>query len=134
MHSQFAENLIAQGGFEGIFFLALAMIMGHALGDYPLQGSFLASCKNRHADSSAFFEGSQIPRGIWIHALTAHSLIQAGIVWVISGSALIGILELILHWITDFIRCEEWISYTQDQAVHAACKILYAILLVYRIV
>ena len=131
MTSEFADRLIATGGLEGIFFLSLAMIMGHALGDYPLQGAFLASCKNRNTDSSVFFGGSSIPAGLWIHALTAHSLIQAGIVWIISGSAAAAAIELILHWITDFIRCEGWISYTFDQVIHVSCKIAFACLLAY---
>lgn len=133
MLSGFAQGLVETGGFEGIFVLSLAMIMGHALGDYPLQGAFLASCKNRNTDSSIFFGGSNIPSGLWIHALTAHSLIQAGLVWIITGSFAVSMIELVIHWITDFVRCEGWISYNVDQAIHAGCKIAYAVLLVYGI-
>ena len=131
MLSQFVQGLVETGGFEGFSVLFLAMVMGHALGDYPLQGAFLASCKNRNSDSSVFFGGSDVPRGMWIHALTAHSLIQAGILWLISGSVVIATIELTVHWITDFIRCEEWISYTVDQAVHVGCKAIFAFLLIY---
>jgi len=134
MLSEFAQRLVDTGGFEGVFLLSLAMIMGHALGDYPMQGAFLASSKNRNTDSSIFFGGSQVPEGLWFHALTAHSLIQAGIVWVITGSIAVTIIELIIHWITDFIRCEGWISFTLDQIVHASCKIVFAVLLVYKVV
>ncbi len=130
MLSEFAQRLVEVGGLEGFFLLSLAMVIGHAVGDYPLQGGFLASCKNRHADASPFFGGSAAPGGIWVHALTAHSLIQAGIVWIITGSAVIAFIELILHWITDFARCEEWIGYHTDQAIHVGCKIIYALLLV----
>ncbi len=134
MFSDFATRMVATGGFEGIFLLSLAMVMGHMLGDYPLQGAFLATGKNRNADPDSLFSGSGAPGGLWIHALTAHSLIQAGIVWVISGSYVLSLVEFVLHWITDFIRCEKWISYTLDQCIHIACKIAYAFLLVYHVV
>ena len=130
MLSEFAQGLVETGGFKGIFLLSLAMIMGHALGDYPLQGGFLASCKNRNADSSSFFGGAPAPNGIWIHALTAHSLIQAGFVWLITGSVVVMLIELVIHWITDFARCEGWISYHTDQSIHVGCKIVYAVLIV----
>ena len=134
MLNGFAQGLVETGGFEGVFLLSLAMVIGHALGDYPLQGAFLASCKNRNADSSVFFGGSGVPEGLWIHALTAHCLIQAGIVWIITGSIALTVIELVVHWVTDFIRCEGWISYTADQAIHVACKIAFAVLLVYKVV
>lgn len=106
--------------------LTIALLIGHALGDYPLQGAFLSSTKNRNLDSSIFFGNSEVPRGLWIHALTAHSLIQAGMVWVITGSAFLGLAEFVLHWITDFVRCEGWISFNTDQLIHAGCKVLFA--------
>ncbi len=130
MPTEFASGLIETGGFHGIFLLSLAMIMGHALGDYPLQGAFLASCKNRHSDSSGFFTRAEVPEGLWIHALTGHALIQAGIVWLITGSVAVTLIELVIHWITDFVRCESWISFTADQTIHVGCKILFAVLLV----
>ncbi len=134
MLSEFAQGLVETGGFEGFFLLSLAMIMGHSLGDYPLQGAFLSSCKNRNTDSSIFFGRSTVPEGLWLHALTAHSLIQAGIVWIITGSLAVTIIELVIHWITDFVRCEEWISFNMDQAIHIGCKIVFAILLVKQVV
>lgn len=109
--------------------LTFALVIGHALADYPLQGAFLASTKNRNSDSSIFFGGSDVPKGAWVHALTAHSLIQAGVVWVITGSGVFAIAEFILHWITDFVRCENWIGFTTDQVVHVACKILFVVIL-----
>jgi hypothetical protein len=131
MLTEFATKMIEAGGFEGVFLLSLAMIMGHMLADYPLQGEFLAVGKNRHSDPGVFFGGKGAPQGLWIHALTAHCLIHAGIVWLITGSYWLALIELVLHWITDFIRCENWIGYHTDQAIHIACKIAYACLLVY---
>lgn len=134
MLSEFANGLVETGGLEGFFLLSMALIMGHMLGDYPLQGAFLASCKNRNTDSSIFFGSSTVPEGLWIHALTAHSLIQAGIVWIITGSLAVTMVELVIHWITDFVRCEEWISFNMDQAIHVGCKIVFAFLLVKEVI
>ncbi|MBC7980130.1 MAG: DUF3307 domain-containing protein [Armatimonadetes bacterium] len=130
MLSEFATEQVVRGGVAGAGLLLLAMMIGHALGDYPLQGHFLATVKNRHADISGFFGGGPGPKGMWIHALTAHALVQAGIVWLITGSAVLVIAELVLHWVIDYVRCEEWISFTLDQALHVGCKMIYAVALV----
>lgn len=130
MINGFSQDMVAAGGLEGFLLLSFAMFIGHALADYPLQGAFLASGKNRNGDASIFFGGSAVPKGLWIHALTAHSLIQAGFVWVITGSAALALAEFIIHWIIDFVRCEEWISFTMDQVLHYLCKVVYAALLV----
>lgn len=134
MFSEFTENLIAAGGVGGFLLLCFAMFIGHALADYPLQGSFLAAGKNRNGDCSIFFGGSAVPKGLWIHALTAHALIHAGAIWVVTGSATLSVAEFFIHWIIDFIRCEDRISFTTDQLLHYSCKIVYAALLVAGIV
>ncbi|MFK7850165.1 MAG: DUF3307 domain-containing protein [Akkermansiaceae bacterium] len=131
MGSEFTTRLVAEGGLQGVIILAFALIIGHAFGDYPLQGEFLASGKNRNLDPTKLFGGAPGPPALWVHALTAHALIQAGIVWLITGSPILAAVELVAHWIIDFIRCERWISFAVDQALHIALKILYAILLVY---
>lgn len=110
-----------------IIFFAFAIF--HALGDFPLQGEFLSRAKNRGADLSEFF-GSNQPQGIWFHALTAHSLIHAGGVWLVSGSVILAGIELILHWVIDFVKSCDKTSFTVDQILHYACKMVYAILLV----
>jgi hypothetical protein len=106
--------------------IGFALIIGHVLADYPLQGSFLATAKNRHADPAGLLGENEVPRGLWIHALTAHALIHCAAVWLISGSLLLGLVELVLHWVIDFTRCEKKIGFTTDQMLHVACKIVYA--------
>jgi len=114
-------------GWSGAAILGFALIIGHVLADYPLQGQFLALAKNRHADSAALLGVLEAPRGLWIHALTAHSLIHCAAVWLISGSLLLGLVELVLHWLIDFARCEKKIGFTMDQLQHVGCKIVYAV-------
>lgn len=134
MGSEFATRMVAEGGLQGVAVLAFAMIIGHAFGDFPLQGEFLAVGKNRHLDGAKQFGGVPGPPHLWIYALTAHSLIHSGIVWLITGSPVLAVVEMVAHWIIDFIRCENWISFSVDQAFHVSCKIIYAVLLVYFLV
>jgi hypothetical protein len=121
--------LDAGSGWHAPFILFFALLIGHAIADYPMQGTFLATAKDRHGDSSALFGKQGPPPGMWIHALTAHSLIHAGFVWVITGSALLAAVESILHWAIDFVKCEGLTRFTTDQLLHVACKAVYAIIL-----
>lgn len=130
MISEFATTHIEIGGLAGSMILFFAMAIGHALADYPLQGSFLASSKKRHNDSNTFFGSNEVSPILWLHSLTAHALIQAGIVWIITGSGALALAEFIIHWIIDFVRCEKWISFSMDQALHLVCKLIYAMILV----
>lgn|SRR5690625_5283055 len=104
--------------FAHIMFLLIA---AHALADYPLQGDFLAQAKNRHTD---------IGKHIWPHGLIAHSFIHGGFVFVVTGSAVLGVFEIVAHAVTDWLKCENKISYTVDQAIHIGCKVLWSALIV----
>ena len=44
-------------------------------------------------------------------------------------AALLAAIELVLHFLIDYAKCEEWISFTMDQSLHRLCKLLYAVLL-----
>ena len=104
-----------------IFF---ALLIAHALFDYPLQGDFLSRNKNRH-----FKDENNNVKGLWIHCLTSHSILHAGSVWLITGSFIIGIMEFALHWIIDFLKCEGITNFHTDQFLHVLCRILYVIIL-----
>lgn len=105
--------------------LFFALLIGHALADYPLQGNYLALHKNRHYKDPA----RDLPPGIWVHCLINHSLIHAGFVWFITGSVILGLMELVFHAIIDFIKCEKITNYHTDQFLHVACKALYVALI-----
>jgi hypothetical protein len=108
-------------------FFAFAIL--HALADYPLQGTFLASAKIPGADLSVFFGNSRPPRFLWVHALTAHSLIHAGGVWILCGSPILAFAEFFLHWIIDYLKCIGKTNLHVDQAIHLVCKLAYTIVL-----
>lgn len=101
---------------QGALALFFALTIGHALGDFALQGSYLSVQKNRHLADS---------RAEWLVAITAHSLIHAGAVWMITGSILLGAIELVLHAIIDLAKCEKKFGHLSDQALHLLCKIGY---------
>lgn len=93
------------------------MVVGHALADYPLQGDFLATAKNRNTPLGKVF---------WPHALSAHALIHAGFVAAVTGSVALGLAEAVAHFLTDALKCDGKISLNVDQGVHLACKVLWA--------
>ena len=79
---------------QGPFALFSALVFVHALADFPLQGSYLAWQKVR-SQAGSFSE--------YIVALSAHSVIHAGAVWLVSGSLVLGMIELALHGINPLI-------------------------------
>lgn len=95
-------------------FVAIALVAGHALADYPLQGDFLARAKNRTMP----FPG--VP---WWQALAAHCSIHGAFVAFITGQAWLFVAEFYLHWVTDDAKCRGKLSFNQDQAIHIACKV-----------
>ena len=105
-----------------VIFLLFA---GHALMDYPLQGEFLSTCKNRHLLHK--LQDPARPVEIWPWCMTAHCLLHAAMVWAITGCFITGLIELVLHWIIDFAKCENWTTLNQDQILHCICKILYVV-------
>jgi hypothetical protein len=106
--------------------LFFAFVIGHALGDYPLQSEFMVRGKDRHRPPPC---PESAVAGLWLYCLSAHALIHAGIVWVITGSRLLGAAELVLHWLIDWSKVERRINFHADQALHISCKALYVIIL-----
>lgn len=109
-----------------IFF---AFLIGHALGDFPLQGKFLAIRKNRHIKSVDYT--GETPGCIWFYCLTSHSLVHAGCVWFICEyfntpfPAAFAFAEFVLHWGIDFAKCERWTNFHTDQGLHLLSKVAY---------
>ncbi len=97
----------------------LLLFAGHAVCDYPLQGDFLARGKNR------FNPILGVP---WYQCLFAHSLIHAGMVYLVTQSMTFALLELEIHFITDYAKCAGKLTFNQDQAIHYTCKLLWGVL------
>ena len=110
-------NILTIYGPVGLFF---AFAIMHALADFSLQSDYMARGKRR--DQAANTEE-------WVIALTAHSLVHAGGVWLISGSVLLGAVELGLHWLIDLGKGEGKYGVSADQGLHLACKLGYVVAL-----
>jgi len=110
-------SLLAQHGSLALF---AALVVAHALADFPLQTEYLARQKSRrHADSC----------GDWVVALSAHCVIHAGGVWLVSGSLAIAAAEFMLHGLIDIGKGEEKFGIGADQALHLCCKLAYVLVL-----
>ncbi len=88
----------------GALTLLFALVIGHAVCDFPLQGEFLAAGKNRNVKMPDP-EGEPFPGNLWAYCLSAHSLVHAGMVWLVTGSALFGLIEFACHWAIDYGKC-----------------------------
>lgn len=93
-----------------------ALLAGHALCDYPLQGDFLARAKNRFAP---------LPGVPWYQALGSHAIIHGGAVALITGMPLLGLAETLAHAVIDDAKCAGRIGFNTDQALHVVCKAMW---------
>lgn len=110
--------------------LFFALLIGHAVCDYPLQGDFLARGKNRF---------SPLPGIPWYWCMGAHAAIHAGAVWALTGAWWLGALELIAHWWIDDWKCKAnttavnpetlKLLFDRDQLNHITCKAMWVALL-----
>lgn len=109
--------------------LVFMLIAGHALGDFALQNEWIATNKNRHFRLSLSSEMQQSTQVIWPYLMSAHALIHGMIVYMITQRLSLGIAETVVHWITDFAKCEKWFGFHTDQLIHVLCKLLWVYLM-----
>lgn len=94
----------------------ILLMVAHFLCDYALQGDFMAKAKNHRAP---------IPGVPWLTVLISHAATHAGFVALITGSALFGVIELVIHSATDYLKCNGQLTFNQDQAIHLVTKIAF---------
>ena len=88
----------------------------------------MAKGKNRNKKPDYIPEGQKyIP--CWGYWLTAHALIHAGAVLIITGSYLCAVLELASHWVIDFLKCDNITNPNTDQLLHCLMKLVYIAIL-----
>lgn len=102
------------------------MIAAHFLLDYALQGDWMSKAKNPTLE---LIQGEEI----WPLVLFGHSLLHATAVQVIAGSWLLFLVELLIHFATDYAKCKGRFGYNVDQFIHIGCKIAYAIVLAFEV-
>ena len=105
--------------------MLFALLIGHSVADFPLQGDFLSQGKNRHNPRPVLADGKTSPSDLWVYLMSAHCFIHAGFVWIISGSVVLALVEFVLHWIIDAVKCEGSTSFATDQWLHIATKAVY---------
>lgn len=92
------------------------LMVGHAVADCILNSATLSNDKNRH-----------VRPHLWLQAMTAHCLTNAGAVALATGSVRIGVNEFVAHFVIDSAKCEGWIGPRTDQCLHFACKVLWVL-------
>lgn len=93
------------------------LIAAHGLADFPLQGQFMSDAKNpTHA----------LGKLGWPMVLVLHGFIHGGFVFLITGSLVLGVCEVLIHCAIDYTKCQGKISFQTDQALHLGCKVLWA--------
>ena len=102
-------------------------LVGHAAADFVFQPQAMGKGKDRNSEIHREVDVVDFPP--WFIWLTAHSLIHGGAVFLVTGYATLGAVEVLLHWIIDFAKCEGWLSFWQDQAFHVGCKVAYCVFL-----
>lgn len=105
------------------------LFAGHALGDFALQNEFVATNKDPHSRDFMSQEQRAHSLVIWPHLMTAHSLIHGALVYLITGKISLGIGEALLHWLTDYSKCQKWFNFHVDQMIHVLTKIFWVYLL-----
>lgn len=98
--------------------LFFVLLVGHALVDYGLQSAYMASTKSSRSANYSFW------------SLFAHSTMHGGAVYFITGSIILGLVEMLLHFIIDKASSNGEMSRNVDQLLHILCKMVYIIVLV----
>src|SRR3954471_1436820 len=103
--------------FLGLVFL---MLGAHALCDLPLQPARLSDAKRPGGD----------PAFHWSAALAGHGLIHGLAVALVTGFWWLGLAEAIAHAAIDGAKGRGRVGMIADQALHLACKLIWALVAV----
>ena len=103
-----------------LFELFYLLLIAHVIGDYVLQNDFIAQAKNKN---------TELGKNYWLVVLPSHSLIHSGLVYFVTGSMFIGLLELFTHTVIDYLKNEDYITFYQDQLLHLLSKVMYVVIL-----
>jgi len=105
------------------------LLLGHALADFALQSDSMGRGKNRNRQIENLPPG-QTPTVVWPYWLSAHAGVHAAAVGIVTHSVELSMIEFVAHWLIDFNKCENRLTVHEDQALHVACKIVYAMIFI----
>lgn len=97
--------------------LLFLLIAFHFVCDYSLQSDFIAVGKN-----PANPQTNGVP---WYWIMTSHAFVHGAAVAILTQSVLLGLAEVVIHFVIDVGKCKKLINADQDQCLHLACKILW---------
>lgn len=102
-----------------------ALIVVHALLDFPLQGDTVAINKNPNAKTD-------LQKGVpWYYWMTSHALAHGGGVALVTGSIWLGLAETFCHFFIDLMKCYKVFSIHIDQLLHVVCKVVWTLMFFY---
>ncbi len=109
----------------------------HALADFAFQSDAMAQGKNIKNEIAnwnkwvhALKRDPKKYKKCWFWWLSAHALIQGGLIFLVFGNYWIFLIEVIAHFTIDFLKCNEKLNPHQDQGLHISLRVLYAFLIV----
>ena len=108
--------------------LFFKLMIGHAFSDFVFQSDWMAKHKNPNCKIDERLSGRQSIQIIWPYVLTAHALVNGGIVYIITDNLNFGFFEFVIHWMLDFGKCKNWYGVHADQSAHILCKLLWSVL------
>lgn len=100
--------------------LLFLLFIGHAFCDYAFQNDFVAQAKNHTTALGKLY---------WKHVLPAHGLMHSLPVFIITQSFVLALFEFFAHCVIDYLKCDNKLTFSQDQFLHLGCKVLYVVLL-----
>jgi hypothetical protein len=100
------------------------LLVAHILCDFQLQGPSISQAKNHKTATTG------LP---WQGVMMAHGMIHGAAVILLTGSLMLGAIECVAHMTIDYIKNDGLISFKADQALHVACKVVYAVIIVYAV-
>lgn len=109
---------------EDSFILLCILLFAHMLADFPLQGDYIAKFKNPE-----WYKERNWIEERWWYIMSAHCMIHAGFVGLITGIWQLGAVEFVWHFIIDLAKCKGKIGYMTDQTLHILCKVFYVIVI-----
>lgn len=126
---------------EQILINILILLFLHVLADFTFQTDVMAKLKNRKNDLNRKQQWLNDPNSIpipngqkyqltWFYWLSAHALIQGGLIGIVFGNWYIAFIEVIMHWIIDFLKTNNYTNIHQDQGMHIGLRIIYGVVLV----
>lgn len=96
----------------------MLLLFCHFLFDFPLQGDYTALFKNPWHNGN---------NPIWVWPMTSHCVLHSVPVYLITGDFYLMAFMFLSHFMIDFIKCWNKISYHVDQLLHLLVIVFIAL-------